>query len=233
MQPRKILAQVTTPDGFPMEVAVEGGQHVIRIRGKTLMSSATSGSEREMARIAAEALGNRPRLRVLIGGLGMGFTCRAALDTFPPTAQITVAELFPAIIELHQGVLAPLAEHPLRSERVVVEEVDVREPVDRGGWDAILLDVDNGPDAFTVRSNAGLYSQEGVNRLARALKPDGILVVWSAAPSPPFLKAMKKSGLHADALRVFARRDVQKGGRHTLFVGRVKSARRTESRRAR
>ena len=189
------------------------------------MSSAMHGSEQEMARVARAKLGARPSYRVLIGGLGMGFTCRAALEVFGDDSYITVAELLPALIGYNQGVLGPLANHPLRDPRVELFEGDVREQLDTGRWDAVLIDVDNGPDAFTARGNAALYGPAGASKMAGALSPGGVLVIWSAAPSPAFEKSLSKCGLSTESRSVFARGNVQKGPRHTLVIGSAPSAR--------
>lgn len=221
MRPREVLAQTTTPDGEPLELALEAGHHVLRVRGKALMSSATSGSEQEMARAAADAVGPGPERRVLIGGLGMGFTCRAALDAFDDDAEIVVAELLPTIVELHRSHLGALAGRPLEQARVSLRTSDVREALAQGGWHAVLMDVDNGPDAFTVRSNASLYGREGAALLAGALAPHGVVVVWSAAPSPRFEQILAATGLDVEARAVYARGDARRGSRHTLFIGKA------------
>jgi len=221
MQPRTVLESGTTPDGAPLELVQESGHHVIRIRGRTLMSSQTRGSERAMAHVGAELLGDRARARVLVGGLGMGFTCRAALDAFRDDAAITVAELLPAVVKFNEGTLGPLAGHPLRDRRVEIFAGDVREALRRSRWDAILLDVDNSPDAFTVESNARLYDRAGVRCLAEALRPGGVLVVWSAEASPRFESALRRAGLRAKSRRVFARDDVRKGPKHVLITGQA------------
>lgn len=231
MKPREVLDRTTTPDGEPVELAREAGHYVIRVAGVPLMSSARTGSEQAMARVAAEALAvsstPKRRLRVLVGGLGMGFTLRAALDAFGDQATITVAELLPALVEYNRGVLGDLAGRPLADRRVRLFEGDVRAMLARGGWHAVLMDVDNGPDAFTASSNASLYGDAGAASMARSLAPGGVLVVWSAYPDPAFERRLRRAGLHCEVRRVHARGDVKKGGRHTLFVasrpGRARS----------
>ena len=229
MKPREVLDRTTTPDGSPLELSSEGGHFFIRVRGSTLMSSLASGSEQAMARVAAEHVGSRAGCRVLVGGLGMGFTCRAALDAFGETARVRVAELLAPIIAYNRGVLGPLADHPLADPRVEVVEGDVRRSLEERRWDAILLDVDNGPDAFTMRSNGELYAKAGVEQMAQALEPGGVLVVWSASDSPRFEKVLAQAGLETETRRVFARAEVRKGARHTLFVARRPERRRSAS----
>jgi spermidine synthase len=222
MKPREVLNRTTTPDGEPLELAREAGHYVIRVAGVPLMSSARTGSEQAMARVAAEELAasSSPKRapRVLVGGLGMGFTVRAALDTFGDQATITVAELLPALVEYNRGVLGDLAGCPLADRRVHLFEGDVRAMLARGGWDAVLMDVDNGPDAFTASSNASLYGDVGAGLMARSLEPGGVLVVWSAYPDPGFERRLRRAGLRCEIQRVHARGDVKKGGRHILFV---------------
>ncbi len=218
MQRREILDESTTPDGAHLELARSGDTYTIRVARVLLMSSAVSGSEAQLAAIAAEHLPGRARPRVLVGGLGMGFTLRAALDRFGADAEITVAELLPDIVRYNRGPLAHLAAAPLDDPRVRLVEGDVREPIQAGGWDAILLDVDNGPDPLTAPSNASLYSDAGVRRLAAGLRSGGVAAIWSLSPDDAFLRRLQRAGLQAEARRVFAREGVKKGPRHTIFV---------------
>ena len=157
---------------------------------------------------------------VLIGGLGMGFTLRAVLDLLPSDAIVTVAELVPAVVDWNREPLAALAAHPLRDARVRVEIADVgftlRAGPDR--FDAILLDVDNGPAAFTAAVNAGLYDNSGVAAAYAALRPRGTLAVWSAWDDRKFEQRLRYHGFDVDVARVRAR--LKKGGpRHTIFLG--------------
>jgi spermidine synthase len=220
MRMREVLDRSTTPDQAPIELAREAGHYVIRVAGKVLMSSAAYGSEQRMAATARELLGPRRSPQVLVGGLGMGFTLRAVLDGFGRDARVTVAELLPAVVGYVRTVLAPLAGNPLSDPRVELYEGDVRGALARGGWDAILLDVDNGPDALTTPSNASLYSRSGSARLRRALAPDGVLVVWSAAPDARFEARLRAAGLDCRTERVRARAPLAKAGTHTLFIAR-------------
>ena len=218
-QPREILDVSTTPDGQPLELARTGETYTIRVGHALLMSSAQRGSEIQLARLAAEALGPKPGARALIGGLGMGFTLRAALDAFDPTAQITVAELLPSIIHYNRGPLGPLADHPLDDPRTTLFKGDVRDAIATGGWDAIMLDVDNSPDALTAATNAHIYGPEGLTAIRRALKPGGVLTVWSATPDEAFTRALRRAYLNPITRRVYARHDADKGARHVIFVG--------------
>jgi spermidine synthase len=227
--PIEVLDTTTTPDGQTLRLSLEAGHYVIRVGGIPLMTSATYGSEQAMARVAAEFLGPQPRPRVLVGGLGMGFTLRAALDAFGPGAQVTVAELLPCIVAYSRGVLGHLAKHPLKDRRVRVHEGDVRVLLTDERWDVVLMDVDNGPDAFTTKSNASLYDVASVERLRRTLLPKGVLVTWSAYASPRFESRLRSTGMRCEVRRVKARGEIRKGATHFLYVaqapGRTREAR--------
>lgn len=209
----------TTPEGAALELAFEHGHHVIRIAGVPLMSSAMRGSEEAMAEIAFDEIPNTKNARVLIGGLGLGFTLRSALDVFADDATVCVAELLPSIVECNQKFLSSLNEDALADPRVDVFEGDVRIKLREGRWDAVLMDVDNGPDALSARSNDDLYTARGIKRMADALRPGGVLVLWSAYPSPRLLERLRSAGMSAWTRTVRARWPIQKGPKHTLFVG--------------
>ena len=213
--PREVIARSTTPDGEPLELSREGGYFVIRVGHVPLMSSAAFGSEQHMARVAHDAVGRRPAPRVLVGGLGMGFTLRAVLDAFGSDASVTVAELLPDVVGYVRGVLAGVAAHPLDDARVTLYEGDVRDCLTPSAWDAVLLDVDNGPQALTVASNRSLY--EDVGPLARCLVPGGVLVVWSATQSRAFEQRLRRARLDVQSRRVCARG--HRGSRHVLYIG--------------
>jgi spermidine synthase len=221
MQPREVLARAQTPDRQTLELALEGGRYVIRVGRVLLMTSATYGSEQEMARVAREVLGKRANPRVLVGGLGMGFTLRAVLDAFGPDLKVTVAELMPAVVGFSRDILGHIADHPLRDPRVQVYEGDVRHAIEQGPWDAILLDVDNGPEAVTVGRNAELYSASSLQRIRRALTPGGVFVLWSATQNRKFESRVRSAQLTCTARTVRARGPIRKGARHTLFVARA------------
>jgi spermidine synthase len=218
VRPRQVLDRSTLVDGSSIELAREGDFYVIRVANLLLMSSAAHGSEEAMAGVAFDAIRGRRAPRVLIGGLGMCYTLRGALDTFDRDARITVAEILPQLVEHNRGVLAHLANHALSDERVTVFEGDVRIPLEEGGWDVVLMDVDNGPHAFTTRGNSALYGDIGVRRMADALTPGGALVVWSAYPSRAFERRLRRAGLDCEVRKVSARSAGGKGGSHFLFI---------------
>jgi spermidine synthase len=194
-------------------------EYIILADGKPLMSSRMHGSEEALATLACQRARTLEEPRVLVGGLGMGFTLRAALNVLPPGATVTVAELVPAVVEWNRGPLAPLAEHPLKDRRVKVFEGDVLDALrgNRAGFDAVILDVDNGPAAFTDSSNAALYTNEGIATARAALKGNGVLAVWSAWDDRKFEQRLRYAGFTVDLTRVRARLK-QGGPRHTLFL---------------
>jgi spermidine synthase len=220
MKAWELLGETRTPDGTDMRLTRRDDEYVILANGKPLMSSRMHGSEEALATLACGDLRKRDRPRVLVGGLGMGFTLRAVLDLLPSDAIVTVAELVPAVVDWNREPLAALAAHPLRDARVRVEIADVgftlRAGPDR--FDAILLDVDNGPAAFTAAVNAGLYDNSGVAAAYAALRPRGTLAVWSAWDDRKFEQRLRYHGFDVDVARVRAR--LKKGGpRHTIFLG--------------
>lgn len=223
MIPRELLASSTTPDGHPLTLTREATHLVVRVRGVPLMSSAVHGSEEAMAEIACAPLGARQGARVLIGGLGLGFTLRAALDLLGADAVVEVVELLPAIIEWNRGPLADVAGRPLEDPRAIVKRGDIVNVlrVPKVGWDAILLDVDNGPEALTSKGNARLYDPAGLARLRAALRPEGVAVVWSAFTSRSFEERLSAAGFDVETVAVRARGKVAKGARHTLYVARL------------
>ena len=157
---------------------------------------------------------------MLVGGLGMGFTLRATLDLLPSDASVVVVELLPAVVEWNRGPLAPLAGEPLLDPRVTVLLGDVAVALQAavGRFDAMLLDVDNGPAAFTESANAGLYTDQGLSSARKALKDGGVLAVWSAWDDRKFEQRLRYNGFRAEVSRVRAR--LKKGGpRHTIFLG--------------
>ena len=220
MKPWETLGTAMGPDGSELVLARRGDEYALRVRGQLLMSSRMHGSEEVLAEAACKGLSGRPHPRVLIGGLGFGYTLRATLRQLGPGASVTVAELVPAVVEWNRGLLAPLAGAPLEDPRVTVVEGDVQRAMGRarGQLDAILLDVDNGPSAMTQADNVGLYSLTGLGAAIAALKPGGRLAVWSAGEDPRFQKRMGEAGFAVEVLHPPARGT--KGGRHTVFLGR-------------
>ena len=225
MKPTELLGQTRTPAGEEMALTRRDTEYVILAGGKSLMSSRMHGSEEALATFACRQARALDEPCVLIGGLGMGFTLRATLDVLPPGATVVVAELVPAVVDWNRGPLGPLAGHPLRDPRVIVETGDVAALLRRsaGRFDAVLLDVDNGPAAFTASDNAWLYGDKGLAAIRLALRAGGVLAVWSAWEDRRFEQRLRYGGFTVQMERVRAR--LKKGGpRHTLFLGQLPAA---------
>lgn len=221
MKRSELLATTITPDGMRMTLSQHAGDFYIDVDGLSLMSSRAPGSEKAMAELAVRELAGQTHPRVLIGGLGLGFTLGAALDLLPQGASVVVAEFFEIIVDWNRKFGFHSATDRLADPRVTVEVTDVVDYLRRvrQPFDAILLDVDNGPDAWCLASNDRLYDFEGLARIRRALNPGGLLVVWSAEDSPVFEDRLKRSGFtaHSESARSRGR----KGERHTIFLGRA------------
>ena len=217
MIPWQKLDETTMPGGGVLKLMQRGAEFSIMSNNIGLMNSRMSGSEEQLAILSAARLTTRPRARILIGGLGMGFTLRAALTAFGPDSQIVVAELVPAVIAWARGPLAPIHGTSLDDPRVTVHEGDVAAAIRAGApFDAILLDVDNGPDGLFRPENDRLYSAAGLANAKAALNPGGHLAVWSAYPDAPFTKRLGQSGLAVEEVRVRERSN-GKGARHLIW----------------
>jgi len=218
MKPQTTLSRVTTPEGKELVLYERDGVFSIRVGGLELMSSRAHGSEEALARLVLSEVREK-RAEVLVGGLGMGFTLRAVLNFRPPVFTVTVAELFPAVVAWNRGELAHLAHSPLQDPRVKLFEGDVADLVtdSPNAFDAILLDVDNGPAAFTLARNERLYGPDGIVSIKRSLKPGGVLGVWSADPDPSFARTLGRAGFRVRTEQVPAR-GIARGPKHTIFV---------------
>jgi spermidine synthase len=212
------LGRGKVPGGGEFRLMQRGTEFTIFAGTIGLMSSRQSGSEEALARVVAERLGAKPKARWLIGGLGMGFTLRAALGLVPADTEIVVAELVPAVIAWAKGPLAALHGDSLGDPRVRVREGDVGGIMsgDAGKFDAILLDVDNGPEGLSRPANDRLYTHGGIAAAKAALRPGGVLAVWSVAPDALFTKRLEQSGLAVEELK--ARAHGGKGARHVIWV---------------
>lgn len=220
VKPWILLGESHTPDGTRLTLMTRDREHVIFADGKMLMSSRMHGSEEALATVACAHITTAEAPRVLVGGLGLGYTLRATLDVLPAGATVVVGELVPGVVEWNRGPLGPLANHPLADPRVEVALGDVAVTIrqDTKGFDAILLDVDNGPDAFTSTLNSSLYNNQGVTQAKAALRPGGVLAVWSAWEDRKFEQRLRWAGFAVKVHRVRARLK-QGGPRHTIFVG--------------
>ena len=221
MTPRELIDTAQVPGGEPLRLFRRGDDYMIVLERNELMNSRMSGSEEALSTLTAERLQGRGAQRWLIGGYGMGFTLRKALAVTGGEVELVVAELVPKIIEWARGPMAELADGCLDDPRVSVVIRDVGAVIagERGAYDAILLDVDNGPDGIVREGNDGLYSHAGLARAKAALKPGGVLAVWSAAPDPAFARRVREAGFAVEEVAVRARSN-GKGPRHVIWLAR-------------
>ncbi|MGO8788656.1 MAG: spermidine synthase [Terriglobia bacterium] len=220
MKPLELLGETVTRDGTDMKLVRRDNEYIILANGKSLMSSRMHGSEEALASFGCRRARTLEQPRVLVGGLGMGFTLRATLELLPPDSLVVVAELLPTVVEWNRGPLGPLAGHPLKDKRVRVEVGDVRATLGSGPgrFDAVLLDVDNGPAAFAASDNAGLYDNRGIAAARAALKTGGTLAVWSAREDRKFEQRLRYGRFVVQVERVRGR--LKKGGpHHIIFLG--------------
>ncbi|MGZ3315472.1 MAG: spermidine synthase, partial [Caulobacteraceae bacterium] len=204
------LDTATVPDdGGELRLMQRGEEYSIMSGSIELMNSRVSGSEEALAVLVSARLGHAPAPSVLIGGYGMGFTLRAALASLGPKARITVAELTPAVVAWARGPMARLTAGCLDDPRVRIVEGDVARLIGAAGgvYDAILLDVDNGPEGLSRAANDRIYDRAGLDAAHRALRPGGILAVWSSSPSVPFGRRLRQAGFEVEEHRVRASRN--------------------------
>jgi spermidine synthase len=221
MTPWQLLDSAPIPgSGGEMRLYRRGSECSITLTGGgELMNSRVHGSEEALAELACRPLAGRPAPRVLIGGLGMGFTLAAALRHLGADARVVVAELVPAVVEWNRVHLGEYAGHPLRDPRAAVVVGDVGELLrkERQAFDAIMLDVDNGPEGLTRRENDWLYSTTGLGAIHDALRPQGLLAVWSAGPDRGFSDRLRRIGFVTEEVSVRAHAS-GKGARHTIWI---------------
>jgi len=227
MKPWESLETITA-DGITLKLARHDGEFLLLADGFPLMSSRMHGSEDDLATIGCRRARLLPAPCVLVGGLGMGFTLRAAVDLLPSGATVVVSELIPAVVAWNRGVLAPLAGRPLDDPRVQdvafddpdarIVERDVLEVLraNRTGFDAALLDIDNGPSALTSHRNGALYTDRGIAVARAALKPAGILAVWSSFPDQQYARRLRNGGFDVVMERVRGR--ARRGPNHLIYV---------------
>jgi spermidine synthase len=218
VKPWTILGRTRTADGTELTLTQHTSDYAILANGQSLMSSRMHASEEALALLGCGRARTLRRPRILVGGLGMGFTLRQALDWLPAAAEVVVAELVPEVVAWNRGPLGALAKHPLDDPRVRVEEGDVAATMrsSPGHFDAILLDVDNGPAALTASSNAALYNRQGVATARAALRPGGVLAVWSVRDDPRFERRLRTAGFSVQRRRVRSRPGA--GSKHTVLV---------------
>lgn len=219
MKPWEVLGRARMPDGTALTLTRHPSEFAILADGETLMTSRDHRSESLLGTVGCDRARRLARPYVLIGGLGMGFTLRAALDILPPDARVLVAELSPEVVAWNRGPLGPLANHPLNDPRVRVElgDVTVVLRAHAGKFDAILLDVDNGPLAMSAATNAALYDETGVALARAALGPGGVLAVWSAGHNHRYEERLRAGGLDVRSERV-TRHGTRRGGRRQTII---------------
>jgi spermidine synthase len=220
MVPWILMDTATVPDdGGELRLMRRGAEYSIMAGSIELMNSRLSGSEQALATLVCERLKDRAAAHLLIGGFGMGFTLRAALENLGPQARITVAELVPAVVAWARGPMAHLSGACLQDPRVAIREGDVGDLIGsaEAAYDAILLDVDNGPDGLSRKANDRLYGPVGLADARRALRPGGILAVWSSAPDTGFTQRLRKAGYAVEEVRVRATSG-GRGARHVIWL---------------
>lgn len=219
MKPRLKIATAMTPDGGEMVLYQHDRDFSIKINGQELMYSRQHESELELARLGCAHLVGREEGRVLMGGLGMGYTLRQVLDMLGPQAQVVVGELLGAVVEWNRKFMGELNGQPLADQRVHLKTGDIVELIaqSKGRFDAILLDIDNGPSAMTDSGNYRLYGHEGIMACQRALRQKGCLAVWSAEPSKNFEQLLMSYNFHVRRYRVPAYKG-SKSQSHFIWV---------------
>lgn len=221
MLPWERLGTAIAPDGEPLELRRRGHEYRIWAGKHELMSSEDEPSSRSLAELGCAHLTRDAAVRVLVGGLGMGFTLRAALDRVGPDGIVEIAELVPEVVTWNEGPLGPLAGHPLRDPRAKLFRGDVRTCIRKAStfYDAILLDVDNGPIKVAHASNDALYSERGIREAFAALRPGGVLGVWSLLDDARFTARLERRGLDVKVHRVFGSRK-GRGREHVIWIAK-------------
>ena len=215
MIPLELIDTADVPGGAPLRLMRRGTDFMILLERNELMSTRMSGSEIALGTFACARF-STPTPRILIGGYGMGYTLRAVLGAITADARVVVAELVPQIVDWARGPMAVLTDGCLDDPRVEVRIEDVATTITGGRWDAILLDVDNGPDGLTRAGNDGLYSAAGLARARAALTPGGVLAVWSAGADAAFTRRLAAAGFAVEEVKVRARQN-GKGPQHVIW----------------
>lgn len=219
MIPWTLLDTAQIPGGGELRLMRRGTEFSIKLGQNELMNSRLSGSEQALATLACRRIQTREQPRMLIGGLGMGFTLRAALAVLGPKAEIVVAELVPSVVAWARGEMAEMFGDSLTDSRVTIREEDVSQIIRsaRAAYDTILLDVDNGPEGLTRESNDALYDMKGLTAARVALRPGGVLAVWSSGPDPRFTQRLRKAGFDVNEVPVRAN-GPRGGARHVIWT---------------
>ena len=220
MKPLERLGEARTPDGTLLTLYRHDGAYLIRADGVELMSTRRHLSEDRLAEVACAPIREVPNARVLIGGLGLGFTLRAALRELGDDAEVVVAELVPEVVEWNADPRYGISVEAMADPRVRVVNDDVSNVLraNVGGFDAIMLDTDNGPDGMLMSENGRLYASHGIRVTVAALRPGGSIVYWSVGDDPKFMRALRGANLDVSALQV--RAHDTSGPMHTLYVAK-------------
>ncbi len=218
MIPWQLIDTATVPGGGALRLMRRGAEFSIKLDGNELMNSRLSGSEQALATLACARIAGRQEPRLLIGGLGMGFTLRSALGALKPQSHIDVAELVPAVVAWARGPMLEIFGDSMSDPRVAIHEADVGVLIaaKTESYDAILLDVDNGPDGLSRPGNDSLYDADGLARAHAALRPEGVLAVWSSEPDRDFTQRLTRAGFAVDEKRV--RANGARGARHVIWL---------------
>ncbi|WP_210496201.1 spermidine synthase [Microvirga antarctica] len=218
------LDTAKVPGGDELRLMKRGDEFSIMLGANELMNSRLSGSEEALANLSCAAMGDRPRAQMLIGGLGMGFTLRAALSELGPHARIVVAELVPGVVAWARGPMAEVFQDSLADPRVSIREADVGRVIRsaRSTYDAILLDVDNGPEGLTRKGNDALYDLDGLRAARTALTPGGVLAVWASSANRMFTQRLGRAGFAVEEMVVRAN-GKRSGARHVIWIATRKS----------
>ena len=218
MLERQTVASVRMDDGSEFQLARDDDDWIVSVDGRVLMSNRVHDSEEALAERAVAEVDDPHR--VLVGGLGLGYTLRTVLDCVPDDAEVTVAEIVPALVVWNRVYLGHLADHPLDDPRCSVVVGDVFDVIARSPrtFDVILLDVDNGPEALAQVKNHRLYGDRGTRAIHAALRPGGVVAVWSAGQNPRYAQRLERLGFHLDVVRVAAH--VGSRARHVLFIAK-------------
>ena len=212
------LAEAHTPNGTAITLYRHDGSYVIWADGIELMSTRRHLSEDRLAEVACAPIRDRARARVLVGGLGLGFTMRAALASLGSDAEVVVAELVPAVIEWNADEQYGISAESMRDPRVRIVNGDVIDVIraNADGFDALMLDTDNGPDGMLISENASLYSDRGIAETIASLRAGGVIAYWSVGDDPKFVTALRRAGLEVETQRV--RAHATRGTTHTLYL---------------
>jgi spermidine synthase len=218
MKPLERLGDAKTPDGTVLQLYRHDGAYLIRADGVELMSTRRHLSEDKLAEVACAPLATKPKARVLIGGLGLGFTLREALRHLGPDAEVVVAELVAEVIEWNANPAYALSAEAMADPRVRIVHEDVSKVLRNnvGGFHAIMLDTDNGPEGMIMKENSRLYATRGIAATMAALKPEGTIAYWSVGDDPGFMRALENAGLEVKAMKV--RAHATSGPFHTLYI---------------